>query len=325
MTDADFNGFIAEMMRYASTETSPDLVINNLLEYICLMLQAHRAYIFEESENGNFSNTYEYCNMDIVSQMQNRQTLSDVLLTEWKETFSKYQNVVIRDISIYKGTEAFDILSSQSVTSLVAGPIEINNKIVGFFGMDNPPLEILDEISELINVIGFIFDMMIRMRNFSRALDESTKTDPLTGYHNRKALEWAYNGDFSDASSISIIMCDLNGLKAKNDIEGHEAGDRYICDAAALLGEYFGKSNVYRLGGDEFLVVKLSETQENISTTITKVENEGELRNVSISMGFEYRESFTEDFENMLHAADEKMYLAKEAYYARTGKERRKV
>ena len=49
----------------------------------------------------------------------------------------------------------------------------------------------------------------------------------------------------------------MNGLKQVNDTQGHEAGDKYICDTADILKECFGEEYVYRLGGDEFAIVCL--------------------------------------------------------------------
>ena len=66
------------------------------------------------------------------------------------------------------------------------------------------------------------------------------------------------------SQTISVIMCDLNGLKKVNDSYGHEAGDKYICDSAEVLTSCFGKENVYRIGGDEFMVIILGETEEYI-------------------------------------------------------------
>ena len=79
----------------------------------------------------------------------------------------------------------------------------------------------------------------------------------MTKCYNRKALHWAYEGDFDKGSPIAIIMCDLNGLKRINDTKGHEAGDRYLCDAAEGMMSCFGEKQVYRVGGDEFIIVLL--------------------------------------------------------------------
>ena len=75
------------------------------------------------------------------------------------------------------------------------------------------------------------------------------------------------------SQTISVIMCDLNGLKKVNDSYGHEAGDKYICDSAEVLTSCFGKENVYRIGGDEFTVIILGETEEYIQKKMKKAKD----------------------------------------------------
>lgn len=81
-------------------------------------------------------------------------------------------------------------------------------------------------------------------------------TDLLTGLYNRNAYEeWEKNCP-GEIEGIGLAVCDLNNLKYYNDTFGHEIGDRYIVDAAALIQKACGREGTcYRIGGDEFLVV----------------------------------------------------------------------
>jgi len=58
-----------------------------------------------------------------------------------------------------------------------------------------------------------------------------------------------------EAPEFGVIGCDVNGLKKINDTLGHKAGDEYICAACKMLCEYFKHSPVFRIGGDEFVVI----------------------------------------------------------------------
>lgn len=115
---------------------------------------------------------------------------------------------------------------------------------------------------------------------------------------------------------IAIVVCDVNGLKYINDTFGHKKGDEYICSASNLICDIFKKSPVYRIGGDEFVVVCEKDDYENIDNLLDKfnktiMEN---LKNggVVISAGmskyiFDSHESFHEIFER----ADKLMYERK--------------
>lgn len=241
--------FITEMIRYASSAESPDRIINQILQYICQNLRSDRAYIFEDNLDGTYSNTYEYCREGVSAEIENLQnvpydghagsmgsqnTKSHTILSSmtWNSTAAS-----ARPCTIYK---------TAGNQTLVTGPIKNNEKYIGFYGVDNPPVEYMDNISILINMMEFVISMMIRLRDYSHELEQNAIHDQLTGCKNRTALAWAYNNDFDASQSVGIVMCDLNGLKRMNDSKGHLAGDQYICDAAKILCDCFGSENVYR-------------------------------------------------------------------------------
>jgi diguanylate cyclase (GGDEF)-like protein len=93
---------------------------------------------------------------------------------------------------------------------------------------------------------------------------EAARTDGLTGLENRAGWDARLHDEDARrdryAESVSVVSADLNGLKAINDRDGHEAGDRAIKAAADLLrASARSTDHVARVGGDEFLIL-LPET-----------------------------------------------------------------
>ena len=89
---------------------------------------------------------------------------------------------------------------------------------------------------------------------------EVANTDPLTGVKSKHAYvtkEVELNEKLSEhaVDAFGIVVCDVNGLKQVNDNLGHKAGDEYIRSASQLICDHFKHSPVYRIGGDEFVVV----------------------------------------------------------------------
>lgn len=313
-----FDSFIRNMIKNASAGESPDYVLHELVRYIGKNLGADRAYIFEDNHDGTFDNTYEWCNDGITPEIDYLKNVPyKGVLDIWYEEFKKKRNVIIYDVDEYKNISegVYNYLKPQNIHTLVAGPIRIGGIYDAFFGVDNPPVDKMELIASLIEEVECVLSMVMRMRNYTKTIREYAVTDGLTGCRNRAALEWAFNEKFNHDSSISVIMCDINGLKQKNDTEGHSAGDRHICNMADALVSVFGNRQVYRVGGDEFVVVSLgankSQTDENICT----LKNICKEKNVSFSIGFEYREKPEETFESILHKADEKMYAEKNKFY----------
>lgn len=153
-----------------------------------------------------------------------------------------------------------------------------------------------------------------RMAEYYREL---ANTDSMTRLFNRTA----FNNDvdmLTEDEAYTIISIDLNNLKLLNDSRGHQAGDRYIINAANIIKKIFGNAgNCYRIGGDEFSVIIKGEESDFIAgNLIPKMEHEIIRHNstypaepVSMAWGFE---SNTKDskrnYVDILHCADEKMY-----------------
>ncbi len=166
-----------------------------------------------------------------------------------------------------------------------------------------------------INVIATIkeFDKA-RKADFYKEL---ANTDSITKINNRTA----FNHDIeklSNENEYCIISMDLNNLKQVNDTKGHQAGDRYILNAANIIKdifEQFGKC--YRIGGDEFSVIIINDDCTAIAKDLTdKMENEITKHNndnpedpVDIAWGYEVKmPGDLRNFNEILFSADEKMY-----------------
>lgn len=283
----NYERFLTDMVRYAASEENPDKVLNQLVEYIGQRMTADRAYIFEQNDRGTFDNTYEWCKAGVSKEKDN---LQDV----------PYEGI------IEKTSEAiYERLKPQGVNTLVTGPIKINGKMVGFYGVDNSPEEKLHEISNLIDMIEFMISFMIRLRDNADALEHSALYDQLTDCKNRKALDWAYTEKLEKYFPLAIVMCDINGLKEINDQKGHDAGDKFIVQTAQTLKSVFGKRHVYRFGGDEFIAVLPNITHPAFQKLLETAKSQ---LGATASLGTTISGTKDTDFESLLKAAD--MYVA---------------
>ncbi len=316
--------FINDMIRYASSEADPGKVIDHLVQYIGESLDSDRAYIFEENDKGSFDNTYEWCREGVSRQKENLQNVPyEGLIDVWYSQYERSNNIVISDLEEYKNVSraVYDILKPQDVNTLVTGPIKINGKTIGFYGVDNPPKELLNDISTLIKMMEFIVSFMIRLRNNAENMEYNALHDQLTNCKNRKALEWLYSEELDRSRSLAVAMCDLNGLKEVNDNQGHDAGDRFILRTADIMRSVFGDDKIYRMGGDEFIAVLTGVTEEEFRSKVGSLEIQlGD----TASIGTAYTERVDTDFDAFLKIADEEMYKRKSEYYSASGRNRRR-
>ena len=141
-----------------------------------------------------------------------------------------------------------------------------------------------------------------------------TSKDALTGLLNRQAYYAAVSENMKTITGI--VSIDMNGLKPINDNEGHEAGDLLLKNGAILLQNVFVGDEIYRAGGDEFMVLLTFTTEDNIVEKIAKTKKlSRHYGNVSFAMGYCYQND-SGDITKALKTADEKMYEDKEKYYA---------
>lgn len=157
----------------------------------------------------------------------------------------------------------------------------------------------------------------------------TSNTDELTRCYNRHAYENDVNKLELDDEWIYMSM-DLNGLKRVNDSFGHMAGDELICGAAECMKNTFNDfGNVYRIGGDEFVVLITNNTNE-FDTMLKDFDNKvlnwhGEfVDSMTISYGYVFSsEKKWEKIHDISKAADKRMYEDKARYYRENGIDRR--
>lgn len=145
--------------------------------------------------------------------------------------------------------------------------------------------------------------------------------DPLTGLLNRKALAARFAELAQQASvtggSVCVVACDLDRFKAINDVHGHDRGDAVLKDAAYVLRRHLRSFElVYRLGGEEFLVVLPGATLDDGLAIAERVRagmeeaRPGGLE-VTASMGVAAAAGADIAFEPLFKAADAALYEAK--------------
>ena len=105
--------------------------------------------------------------------------------------------------------------------------------------------------------------------------------DALTGVKNKLAysnLESRINIEIENncAPPFALVMLDINDLKIINDTSGHQAGDQYIREACRIICYTFKHSPVFRIGGDEFVVISQGSDYDNIDNLVQKMYDHNE-------------------------------------------------
>lgn len=156
-------------------------------------------------------------------------------------------------------------------------------------------------------------------RTGDRILEELAYMDVMTKLGNRSAYEMRLQKlqeTMSLGQELSAVMADLNGLKKVNDTLGHKAGDEMIKGCAKCLQEAFcGFGEIYRIGGDEFLILlrhlqSIRTWEENLKEAQEKYNSEHEVK-ISIAAGLATGRKAGESdkwLHELIEQADKNMY-----------------
>ena len=314
-----------EGIRHALSEASPDDSIQSLLEYLGKAINGDRVYIFEKNEQGNDDNTYEWVASGIEPQIDNLQNLPAEICDIWYSAFAKGKPIVIANLEDirYEDHELYDVLAPQDIHSIVVVPIYLDGGIMGFYGVDNPPTDSLDYTYNLLNLVSYFLTSAMKRRRLLRQMHDLGYQDPFTKFGNRLAMK-EYIVSIDPAKSIGILYCDITGLKFTNDHFGHEAGDQLILNACVCLKEVFPKDKLFRIGGDELLVICPETNEEILKEKTVLLQEKLKEKSVILAIGMEYRDNlYDSKIEDVIKIAEKYMYEDKSLYYKTKGLDRR--
>ena len=205
------------------------------------------------------------------------------------------------------------------VTSLILFPIEYGKEVVGFIWAANFDEKKAQKIKDTLELSSyFIGSFVVNHQLFGR-LEKMSTTDMLTGLLNRAAMDKRIEGILSRKSeaymSLGIYFADVNGLKRANDTFGHEVGDNLLKSAGSLLKEVFGGYEIYRVGGDEFMVLCPNMDKKTFDEKLEYIREIQKKRgDIIISIGGKFETDSSRLIEDMKEA-DIRMYESKKSYY----------
>lgn len=151
-----------------------------------------------------------------------------------------------------------------------------------------------------------------------KPIEEVSYYDKLTGCYNRAMLEQKKK-EYENYSKYTIIFFDVNNLKKMNDIHGHDDGDKLLVNASKQLKFWRKYGDLYRIGGDEFIVVIPNQKQTPLKLVIEQWasrqtplnEGYGDDFVCSFSYGM-FNKKPDMSFEDIMEKADEEMYKMKQ-------------
>ncbi len=173
-------------------------------------------------------------------------------------------------------------------------------------------------------LLAFFISRALFRRISNPHFKDLSNTDSLTGLKNRNAYQLDLD-NFMESGRVkkhALLLADLNSLKLVNDQLGHKMGDEYIKSfAKAIIGLESDKHIAYRIGGDEFAILFLEPSLDDIENYIKLVkmrlkENAEKIPFASVAIGYAFCDVLNETtWEQTQIDADFMLYQDKKAFY----------
>lgn len=173
---------------------------------------------------------------------------------------------------------------------------------------------ILAIVAEILFQFRFLLDGAIAGGIFVNYLYlhvQIYKRDGLTNLLNRRSFD-IFTRQNKDKKFV-VISIDMNNLKIINDTYGHHEGDKAIISVVDTIHGYFKKGNtLYRMGGDEFLIISTKLSLEQIKSNLVAINHKLKEKGYSIAYGIAVHEENV-DIQTVCEEADSLMYELKKA------------
>lgn len=194
--------------------------------------------------------------------------------------------------------------------------VEAKTSVIAF-GMLVPP-DCSEANPWAVVLIGFDLSLDLIAKN----MKEIYRQDSLTGLLNRNA----YDSDVeqlrsADIGAVVCVYADMIGLHEVNNHLGHKQGDRMLCEFADTARAFFGDDRLYRIGGDEFVMISSAHTEAQTRKQLNYMRERLHTQGCEISVGVASSES-TSDLPKTIEQAENEMRREKKEYYVRGGSKR---
>ena len=165
---------INEGLRVALLEPTPDQSLEVLLKHLGKALNGERTYIFERNSLGGDDNTYEWTADGVAPERESLQNVPPQVCAAWYRNFSVGRHIVIKNVEDIREAEPlqYENLKRQGIHSLVVVPLYDGKKIIGFYGVDNPPVKSLEYASNMLQTAAYFIVSSLKRRNLFRELQK---------------------------------------------------------------------------------------------------------------------------------------------------------
>lgn len=278
---------------------------------------------------GSRTKTYTYKDKGkskrlVFSRLQNDMVL---LLTVEADEIETRQNTMARIIAIAAVVMALlAAIINLVVSTRITKPLKTLTEAAEQIAEGNLEVELPKPTNDEVGILTRSFDVTVQnLKKYISGMQYKAYSDPLTHVKNKNAYELEKERleqqMQTGEAKYALLMLDTNDLKKVNDAYGHDHGDEYLLNCCQMICRVFEHSPVFRIGGDEFLVLLENADYERREELIAEFNRRSQeslkepyaWNRVSTAKGLAICEPSDTSPEDVLRRADHAMYHDKKA------------
>lgn len=281
-------------------------------------------FIVKESEDNDVKITL------IESAVAQGYNIDDDMFTH-NECFSTKLMDTINNLTSNVMSKPEELVGLEPLKHIIITPISNNKQMKGVLvqAFDNAYVDNVHNYN-LALLISYHLYTAIENINLYKQVKDDSNTDGLTQVYNKKYLldniQQMFNNIYNYEDNLACVFLDIDYFKQINDSFGHEKGDEILKTITNIIKQHIRSSdNIFRYGGDEFVILLSSvtndklfdfckEVNQSLSLLKDKIIIDNEQRNISVSMGaklFYPRENNVVNGRELIDLADKALYVSK--------------
>ena len=265
-------------------------IMNDVLSTIRDYYDSEYAYYIEK-EQGDIETIYEWCAENVEWQRDRLKLMPSEQQPKWLK--EEITDTTADSYSVFRQISD-DVTAVMAVAGVHRGGCTL----------------------DLMRAVLPYIPQTIALHKMQKQQEYLSYHDDLTGLLNRNSLvDYLENVDAAKLKSLGALSADINGLKNFNQEFGREYGDEVVIRVGEVLQEHFHSADVYRLTGDEYLVLAENVSYEEFTKQVYAAHTK--LDNISLglaSVGYAW-EKVSIDVDKLVNSAEVMMRDEKKKYY----------
>ena len=265
-------------------------IMNDVLSTVRDYYDAEYAYYIEK-EQGDIETIYEWCAENVEWQRDRLKLMPSEQQPKWLK--EEITDTTADSYSVFRQISD-DVTAVMAVAGVHRGGCTL----------------------DLMRAVLPYIPQTIALHKMQKQQEYLSYHDDLTGLLNRNSLvDYLENVDAAKLKSLGALSADINGLKNFNQEFGREYGDEVVIRVGEVLQEHFHSADVYRLTGDEYLVLAENVSYEEFTKQVYAAHTK--LDNISLglaSVGYAW-EKVSIDVDKLVNSAEVMMRDEKKKYY----------